>query len=642
MEIYMVQKLTLSAKISVQAAILLAITVVLGIIAVVVMLDVSKQSSIISKQAFPAIQLVADLSEHVANLRVNLRDFTKTGNVERQKAAILDFDSLETAMSDISNFLKSAPDLVFLNKTEKEFEPIEKNLRMYCDSIFSIAEKQKTSSKTVFEVAKYLVVRSTEIRDEMNASGGIGRLFSVEDRDRANELIMSLANTRSAVESFLSSNDTAGIQEIGKGVGNELALYDRIIKSPTLSNNFKNDFAELKKREEAGGAEINKFVGLLINRNQWFEKQVNEVNKLNENLSFMITGTIDRNGERANIASAKLNTSIFIMIILLIAALALGTVVSMLISRSAITPIATAINELSNSSSNVTIAAGEIQNTSQQMADGATEQAANLEEITSSLNEITSMTKQTADNARNADALVKDSVGKTKAGQAAMGRLHEAVIEIKNSGNETTKILKDIDEIAFQTNLLALNAAVEAARAGEAGKGFAVVAEEVRNLAQRSAESAKKTAALIESSQASSTRGVNLAEETMEAMDKITEVSGKIAIIVNEIMTAAEEQAQGVGQVNSAIGNMDQITQSNAAGSEELAASSQELNSQSITMDDLMGDLIGIIEGEREKEERLRQHNIRKTTHIKKIHRNLPEPKSIHASNALIPFGDDN
>jgi methyl-accepting chemotaxis protein len=267
------------------------------------------------------------------------------------------------------------------------------------------------------------------------------------------------------------------------------------------------------------------------------------------------------------------------------------------------------VDGLSESSSNVTLSSGEISNTSQDMANSATQQASNLEEISSTLNEVTSKTKQTSDNAKDANILVKDSVEKAKTGQTAMERLHEAVIEIQQSGNETAKILKDIDEIAFQTNLLALNAAVEAARAGEAGKGFAVVAQEVRNLAQRSAESAKKTASLIEKSQTTSSHGVDLAQDTKEAIEKIAQVSRKISDIVTQITTAAEEQARGVGQVNAAIINMDQVTQANAAGAEELAASSQELNSQSLAMNDLMGDLVGVVSGETAKAKRLKRHN---------------------------------
>jgi methyl-accepting chemotaxis protein len=337
------------------------------------------------------------------------------------------------------------------------------------------------------------------------------------------------------------------------------------------------------------------------------------------------------------------------MLAMLVFGILVGTFLSIYITSSIVKPISTAIDGLSGGSDQITAASGEIARASQGMASGASEQAASLEEISSSLNQITSMTKQTADNVKNADALVQDSVHKAKASQDAMHRLHDAVVEIQNSSNETAKILKDIDEIAFQTNLLALNAAVEAARAGEAGKGFAVVAEEVRNLAQRSAESAKKTAALIESSQASSTRGVSLAEETAEAIEKITDSSNKIAMIVTEITTATDEQARGIAQVNTAVGNMDQVTQSNASSSEELAASSEQLSSQSLTMNDLVSDLVGIVDGEEAKIARSQQQQKRSVTrHLKAITSKRPPAPAVQRISAapqkveaLIPFDDD-
>jgi methyl-accepting chemotaxis protein len=217
------------------------------------------------------------------------------------------------------------------------------------------------------------------------------------------------------------------------------------------------------------------------------------------------------------------------------------------------------------------------------------------------------MTKQTADNARNADVIVRDSVEKANGSKEAMNRLQNAVVEIQNSSNETAKILKDIDEIAFQTNLLALNAAVEAARAGEAGKGFAVVAEEVRNLAQRSAESAKKTADLIQGSQSSSARGVDLANETAGAIETITEASNKIAMLVAEITTATEEQARGISQINSTIGTIDQTTQSNAASSQELASEATHLSDQAKKMEDLVQNLMEIIDGKNSRSKNSRK-----------------------------------
>jgi methyl-accepting chemotaxis protein len=267
------------------------------------------------------------------------------------------------------------------------------------------------------------------------------------------------------------------------------------------------------------------------------------------------------------------------------------------------------------------------------MASGASEQAATLGEISSNLSRITSMTKQTAKNAENADVLVADSVASAKDGHEATLRLQKAVGDIQSASADTAKILKDIDEIAFQTNLLALNAAVESARAGEAGKGFAVVAEEVRNLAKRSAESAKKTAALVKVSQSAALQGVEIADETAAVIDKIQKYSNKISAIVQEITTATQEQAQGVSQVNGAIVNIDQVTQENASSSEALAANSQELSSQTLVMNNLVCELVGVVDGEAAKAEKLRHHTAiilqkrHKTAQIRSFNKQIKKPQ---------------
>jgi len=342
------------------------------------------------------------------------------------------------------------------------------------------------------------------------------------------------------------------------------------------------------------------------------------------------------------------------MFIGLIIAIVLGIVLSMIITKSIVVPISTAIHGLSSGTNQVTAASGEIASSSQVMASGASEQAAALEEISSSLNEVTSMTKQTANNVKNADALVKTADEKMSAGKESMNKMHNAVIEIQKSSNATAKILKDIDEIAFQTNLLALNAAVEAARAGESGKGFAVVAEEVRNLAQRSAESAKKTAILIEESLEKSQLGVDFVKEAVEAIDEVAVSAAKVSIIIAEITTATDEQARGISQVNQAIGNVDQITQLNASNSEELAASSEQLSSQAMSMNDLVGDLVGVINGEEAKAKRVKTNNQnnnkyvytpnaskKPATRILHVVENTPSRNSASAEH-LIPFDDDN
>jgi methyl-accepting chemotaxis protein len=173
--------------------------------------------------------------------------------------------------------------------------------------------------------------------------------------------------------------------------------------------------------------------------------------------------------------------------------------------------------------------------------------------------------------------------------------MSQAIEKIKASSDETAKIIKTIDEIAFQTNLLALNAAVEAARAGEAGMGFAVVADEVRNLAQRSAEAAKNTAYLIEESKANSENGVAVSKEVAVILNDIAQAAKKVKQLVSEVSAASEEQAQGIAQVNMAVTQMDQVTQASAASAEETASASEELSSQAQELNQMVDDLVGIV-----------------------------------------------
>ncbi|MEW6501563.1 MAG: methyl-accepting chemotaxis protein, partial [Thermodesulfobacteriota bacterium] len=180
----------------------------------------------------------------------------------------------------------------------------------------------------------------------------------------------------------------------------------------------------------------------------------------------------------------------------------------------------------------------------------------------------------------------------------SMESLTVSMAGISKASEETSKIVRTIDEIAFQTNLLALNAAVEAARAGEAGAGFAVVAEEVRNLALRSTEAAKETAALIEETMAKVKAGVGLVETTKASFDEVTGQTVRVKALMGEIAGATREEAKGIGQVNKAIAEMDIVVQQNAASAEEAAAAAEELNAQADQMRDYVRDLVALVAGE--------------------------------------------
>jgi methyl-accepting chemotaxis protein len=248
-----------------------------------------------------------------------------------------------------------------------------------------------------------------------------------------------------------------------------------------------------------------------------------------------------------------------------------------------------ALVQVTDAVSQVASASGEISNGAQSLAEGSNEQASSLEEVSSSLEEMSSMTKQNADNSSQAMILASEASAAAKEGDVTIRRMANAINQIKQSSDNTAKIVKSIDDIAFQTNLLALNAAVEAARAGEAGKGFAVVAEEVRNLAMRSADAAKSTADMIEESVKNADNGVKITEEVAVSLGQIVNRTGKVGDLIAEIAAASKEQASGIEQVNMAVAQMNGVTQQNASNSEESASAAEELNNQAAELAAMVG-----------------------------------------------------
>jgi methyl-accepting chemotaxis protein len=250
--------------------------------------------------------------------------------------------------------------------------------------------------------------------------------------------------------------------------------------------------------------------------------------------------------------------------------------------HDALTHVADAVEQLSQASQ-------QIASSSQQVAQGASEQASSLEETSSSLEEMSGMTKQNADNTIQARTLAQTTKEAAEKGGLAMTRMMDAMEKIRAASEGTSQIIKDINEIAFQTNLLALNAAVEAARAGDAGRGFAVVAEEVRSLALRSKEAAKKTEDLIKMSVGHAENGRVISAEVAGSLNEIVTAAGKVNDIVSEIAVASQETSRGIEQVNTAVSEMDKVVQVAAANAEESSSAAEELSSQSEELNELVG-----------------------------------------------------
>jgi methyl-accepting chemotaxis protein len=278
-------------------------------------------------------------------------------------------------------------------------------------------------------------------------------------------------------------------------------------------------------------------------------------------------------------------------------ALILASVLAWEIVRSTTRVLRDLATNLDQGATQTASAARQVSAASQTLSSGASEQAASVEETSASLEEISSMIRSTADNAEKAKALAGEAHAVAQAGANTMVEMTQAMAAIDKSSAEVAKIVKNIDEIAFQTNILALNAAVEAARAGEAGAGFAVVADEVRSLAQRSAAAAKETAEKIEAAIASSRNGSQSCDKVRESLTQIANKVSSTDSLVGEIATAAREQAQGIEQINTAITQMDQVTQSNSASAEESASAAEELDAQAASLKDMVGRLRQLVGG---------------------------------------------
>lgn len=371
----------------------------------------------------------------------------------------------------------------------------------------------------------------------------------------------------------MSSLSTRDLNFVGRARFNEATAA---LEKSGLTNEPAATFAGLK-------TQFDKTIDLALAASaasadyEFFAHRAGQVQAAIDLLRLSADGDLDQS--QAGLAARSESTSRLTLALAAITIL-VGTTASVIVARRLTRRVGSSVAQVRASAGQLGQASAQIAENSHVLAEGASEQAASLEETGASLVEIGSMTGRNAENARRAKELAGQARSAAEAGETDVADLNRAMDAIKTSSDSIAKIVKSIDQIAFQTNILALNAAVEAARAGEAGLGFAVVAEEVRSLAQRSAQAARETGAIISDSVQKSEQGVRVGVKMRERLAEILARVREADELVASIALACREQNDGITQLNSAVAQMDQITQRNAAGAEESASTAADLDAQ--------------------------------------------------------------
>jgi len=411
---------------------------------------------------------------------------------------------------------------------------------------------------------------------------------SAAARDRSTAALFALVDAVSqvqgTVQSLLREKDPDAMEKLmDQGKSDSKTVLAKIQEAGAAGGEISTTF-------EALGASNEKIVDLILHGNaaQALQVKVEESNPAFEKVMSAISKTqqvLAREEEsevaKSDAAAGRRQVSIFVLVGIAIAGLIAFAL--LLVRRIGVT-LNQVLAELRAVSDGSAAAACEISASSQVLAQGASEQAASLEETSASSEEISSITASNAENAELAAEKMKHAASQIVDANSRLEQMVLSMNEINESSDKISKIIQVIEGVAFQTNILALNAAVEAARAGEAGMGFAVVADEVRNLAQRCSQAARDTAGLIESSIAKTKDGKNKLDEVAGTFRGITDSTCQVNALVDEVRASSNEQARGVKQISAALVQMQQVTQQTAASAEEGAAAGEELSSQTRAM----------------------------------------------------------
>lgn len=582
---------TLGFRISLGFGFLIAIVLAIGLTGIINMRSASSDSSRLSQIYVPEVSIANDILQNVSQGRYYILAFSDLDDETSLAKAKKSFAELQT------NLLK-AEELGKKYSLKKLLEQEKIAAKALIDYMASVERSEKTLAKkkildaamvnnaTIFikSTDEYRTSQEEQLFKEINEKATPVALKQRYDKlEKVGDILDIATYSRVYGQRAQVMRDPALLE-------GAIQKFDSIYKNISALKAQTTDTANLgylnaiESSVKVYESSLKGFMGVMQETNEEQKKRMQIGTELNSAIDAIIDEGFSTIIEIANESSNSLNQASWMMIIGVIAGLIISILIAFFLIRSIVKVVVDSVKSLSEGTAQVVSASEQISSASVSLAEGASSQASSVEEVSATIEQATASNNQNADNSREANLLAQHSNDAARQGNQQVADLMVAMEKITDSSQKIAKIIKTIDEIAFQTNLLALNAAVEAARAGEHGLGFAVVAEEVKNLAERSAGAAKEITGIIEASIDQVKMGTEVANRTKASFAEILLGVKKTSDLIGEIAISAKEQAEGMNQIATAMGSVDQITQQNASASEETAAAAEELNAQALSM----------------------------------------------------------